>query len=373
MQTLYQDPNFFQDVFDSLEEAIIVLNKDNSLLAINQSAQVSFGLSNATNPDKLLATFLRINPNLEMLLKRIYQKGLSIAHYEITIRSTDGREIPCSISISPLYSKEGTLMGAILVSRDITLHKSLEEEEAFSTRSSSIEIIAAGLAHEIKNPLSALRGAAQILLKSVHGNEKFERCCQIIMKESDRIDRIIKDLLNLTRPRTLSLKEINLHEILERILNVVTMSGTKKDIEFIRQYDPSLPPVLCDEEKIVQLFTNLIKNAIEAIDSKGTVKLKTSIITDYHFLTPDKKKCKMVSVEISDTGRGIREEDLPKIFTPFFTTKPNGTGLGLTICHKIVADHRGSIRFRSTPAKGTTFIVNLPIFENDETQNTYCR
>ncbi len=367
MHIFHEDANLLADVFDSLQEAIVILNRDSAIIAMNQSAQISFGLSRAPNLDRPFMAFLRINPQLEMLLKKTQKTGFSIAHYEIKIRNLEGREVPSSISISPLYTKDGEIKGTILLSRDITMLKSLEEETEISTRLSSIEIIAAGLAHEIKNPLSALRGAAQILSKSIHSNEKFERCCDIIIKEADRIDRIVRELLNLTRPKMLSLKKINLHEILERIINMTATSITKKDIKFVREYDPSLPQLLCDEEKIVQLFTNLIKNAIDAIDRKGIVKLRTSIITDYHFLTAEKKKCKMVSVEVSDTGRGIREEDFPKIFTPFFTTKPDGSGLGLTVCHKIVSDHNGSIRFKSAPGKGTTFIIILPIFDGNET------
>ena len=163
----------------------------------------------------------------------------------------------------------------------------------------------------------------------------------------------MENLLSLADQKSLNIGLLNIHRVLDNVINIFSKYI---EITFERIYDPSLPELLGDEDKLTQVFLNIIKNCIESMNGKGMINIKTRI--DYQA-----GNRKVVSIEIKDNGSGIKEENIDKIFTPFFTTKPKGTGLGLTISHKIILEHKGSIKVESKVEKGTKFLINLPLLE----------
>jgi two-component system nitrogen regulation sensor histidine kinase GlnL len=160
----------------------------------------------------------------------------------------------------------------------------------------------------------------------------------------------------------LKLLPVNLHKVLGDILQLQRHAVAKQDIVFNAQFDPSIPPIMADEEMLTRLFLNLILNAIEAMGEAGRLTVASRVLSDYH-MSQNERRSRMVAVEISDDGPGIPHEDLENIWTPFFSTKSRGTGLGLTICHKIVAEHRGMIKAESERGHGTKFTVLLPLVQ----------
>lgn len=278
------------------------------------------------------------------------------------IRRWDRRLFVISLVISPFSDEGGNIAGAILVFRDITRAKELEENLRKADRLASVGALAAGMAHEIKNPLGGLRGAAQLLREEIR-DEKYREYLRVIIKEVDRVNSIVENLLEISNPKPLKLKSVNIHEVLEGILLLENEVARENNIRVIQIYDPSLPYVLVDERQITQVFLNVIKNAIEAMPHGGELTLITKIFYDYIVIEEGgRSQTKMVLIEMKDTGEGFQENVISYLFTPFFSTKAKGMGLGLAISHKIVEDHKGRIKvLNRMDGKGAVVQVFLPI------------
>jgi two-component system nitrogen regulation sensor histidine kinase GlnL len=175
----------------------------------------------------------------------------------------------------------------------------------------------------------------------------------------ERVNQLIEQLLDLSRPPQLSLTAVNIHEILDEVLLLESQDMGEKQVPVRKQFDPSLPPIRGDRSRLTQVFLNLIKNAFQALEGGGGVTITTRLETDYHIREQGAGRNRFIWIDVTDEGAGIREENLPHIFAPFFTTKNNGTGLGLPICYRIIKEHGGVIRVESTEGKGSTFKVAL--------------
>jgi two-component system nitrogen regulation sensor histidine kinase GlnL len=185
----------------------------------------------------------------------------------------------------------------------------------------------------------------------------------VVLKEVQRVNRIVEELLDLASPRSLKLVGVNLHKILAHIVFLQQQATDGKRVTFQRQLDPSIPPILADEGRLTQLFLNLVKNAVEAVGDNGVISIASRVVAEYTMTHKGERRSRMVAIEIGDNGCGIPDEEMEHLFTPFFTTKEKGTGLGLAICQKIVAEHRGMIRVESAAGKGTTFTIMLPLVQ----------
>ena len=269
-----------------------------------------------------------------------------------------GRKLPVSVTVSPLPDYHGKFIGTILLLRDIKYRRVLEEDLKRADRLATMGTLAAGLAHEIRNPLGGIKGAAQLLRRALDPDSPFREYTDIMIREVDRVNKLIEQLLDLSRPLQLTLAPVNIHEILDDVLLLESQAGGEAAI--IRKiFDPSLPPIRGDRAQLTQVFLNLLKNAFQAMDGRGCVTVTTRLETDYHVRDRGTGRNRFIWVEISDDGRGIKEEDLAHIFSPFFSTKNTGTGLGLAICYNIIKEHGGTIRVESIEGKGTTFKVSL--------------
>ena len=221
--------------------------------------------------------------------------------------------------------------------------------------------LAAGLAHEIRNPLGGIKGAAQLLRRSADADPSVREFTGIMIREVDRVNQLIEQLLNLSRPAQLTLAPVNIHEVLEEVLLLEGQTVGDKELHVRKRFDPSLPPIRGDRAQLTQVFLNLVKNAFHAMDSGGVLTVTTRVETDYHIREHGTAPNRFIWVDLADEGRGIGEEDLPHIFSPFFSTKINGTGLGLATSYRIIREHGGSIRVESTVGKGSTFRVSLVV------------
>jgi two-component system nitrogen regulation sensor histidine kinase GlnL len=182
-----------------------------------------------------------------------------------------------------------------------------------------------------------------------------------MIKEVERINFIIEELMDLGNPRPPEIGDVDLTKVLNDIILLQREAVRSQSIKFTLKLDPSIPPVQGDEGLLTQLFLNLVKNARESISREGEVLIETRIASSYHMTGPGRRSSPMVDITINDTGCGIAEEEMDRIFTPYFTTKSRGSGLGLAISQKIIEDHHGLLKIESSPGKGTTMIVSLPL------------
>jgi len=224
-------------------------------------------------------------------------------------------------------------------------------------RLSSLGLLTAGLAHEIRNPLVAIRTFTQLLPERYEDAEFREGFQGLALKEVDRICGLINDLLSFARPSRPNVAEENLNDVVDSIARILETEAKEKGVEIIRNYDANLPKVWIDREQMKQVFMNVVLNAIQAMKEGGSLFISTRALTKEEA----GENGVFLQVEIRDTGVGIPEENLEHIFDPFFTSKDEGSGLGLSISHQIVQEHGGYIVVESTVGKGTTFFINLPV------------
>ncbi len=276
------------------------------------------------------------------------------------MRNTPSSRFPANLTLSPYLETDDSIQGVIILVRNMTLIRELEERQRPTDQLNKLGEIAMGMAHEIRNPLGGIRGSAQLLRQEIK-NKSYQEYLDIVISEVDRIDRMITRMMNLTRPLNLKLKSTNIHKVLEEILVLEKDSLTRKKGRFEQAYDPSLPLIEADEDQLKQVFLNLIKNAIEASRKGGRIQIVTRVSSGYALKaasspTPQQS----IVVEIIDSGEGMDEETQKKLFTPFHTTKKKGSGLGLPVSLKIVKDHHGKIKITSEKGLGTTVQVFLP-------------
>lgn len=258
-----------------------------------------------------------------------------------------------SVNTAPLLDEAGSATGAVCVFQDVTGKKMLENELIQMEKFSLIAELAAGTAHEIRNPMTTLRGFLQILTREFKPDTKGFEYCSLMIEEIDRANAIIKEFLLLTKPAAPKLKESDLHVILEEIFLLIESKSLLENVELHKRYTKRLPLVKVDSSQIKQVFLNLATNAIQAMPAGGRLTIATMADSGNAI------------VQFSDTGCGMDELQLLKIFDPFFTTKEQGTGLGLTISYRIIENHGGRLYADSIPGKGTAFTVELPAISED--------
>src|SRR6185436_20491793 len=272
-----------------------------------------------------------------------------------------GRRAMVRLMASPVIDREGTTVGSMLLLHDVIATRSLTETGERGSRVGELAAVAAGLAHEIKNPLGGIKGAAQLLADTLSADPDGLRFTSLITREVDRVSDLLEQLLELTRPPRLRLAAVNVHRVLQEVLTL-EHAAVADTLTLRCNFDPSLPEVWADEAQIRQVFLNLVKNALEAMERKGTLTITTRMETDFHVRAAGQDRSRQyLSVDVEDSGPGIEPEDYERIFTPFFTTKNKGTGLGLAVSHRLVTQHGGLLRVESEPGRWTRFRVSLPV------------
>jgi len=241
------------------------------------------------------------------------------------------------------------------------------EQMKRADRLASIGEMAAGIAHEIKNPLVGIRGAAQLMKadRTLAAGTNLTEYLDVILKEADRLNGVLEGILDFTRLKPLSSGRFNIHAVLDRALLLQEENARQKGVVLAREYDPSLPEVTGNQDQLLQVFLNLVKNAIEAMPSGGKLTAVTRMSDLFTSVQADGRKHRLMVAKITDTGCGIKQEHLQEIFAPFFTTKDKGVGLGLALSYQIVQEHLGTVRVESAEGAGTTFSVYLPLAGKD--------
>ncbi len=354
------DPGIYVRVLDNVEDAIIAVDQKGRVALFNPAAQLYTGLSERQSLGKEFEELFAGQQGLLYLIRTAIREGRSISDREnLLLRRNSGTPLPVSASVSPIYDTSGEREGVVIILRDLSRVRELENAVRRADRLTMLGTLAAGLAHEIKNPLGGIKGTAQLLSMELKEGP-LKEYTEIMTREVERINGIIEGFMDLARPRPPQLSEVNLAKILGNIVLFQKEAHRGKEIDFQLHLDPSIPPIRGDENLLTQLFLNLVKNACEAIRKKGRVDVGTKVVSEYHMHTPGDRSSPLIAVEIRDTGDGIDPEEIDRIFTPFYTTKTRGSGLGLATCQKIVHDHMGFLKVESVPGQGTIFIIYLP-------------
>jgi two-component system nitrogen regulation sensor histidine kinase GlnL len=355
--------DYYANIIDSVGDGVLVTDREGIITLMNPAAEELTGMSRRQTQGHPFRGPFREARILVEMVERTAATGMTISDHENVMLMTGGHPTPVSAATSPLLLGSGERIGVILIMRDLTNVRELERSVRQSDRLSALGTLAAGLAHEIKNPLGGIKGAAQLLERELSVDNEMREYTRIMLKEVSRVNRIVEELLALTSPRKLKLEAINLHRIIGDLIKLQRQAAADRNVTIMQQFDPSIPPFLADEELLTQLFLNLIKNAIEAVGEVGLVRISTRVHADYRMTQMGESRTRMVAVDIYDDGPGIPKEQQEQLFTPFFTTKATGTGLGLAICQKIVSEHRGILKVQSSSGKGTVFTVMLPLIQ----------
>lgn len=344
--------------FNQWRQAVLLLEADGTIAYKNPMFSSLFSRELGAQKNTL-KKLLEHNPDIFQSIEKVMEQKNSYYLRDVAVNLIGKPTHPMDIEILPLSSDDIGISGIVVVFRDRKAHIRHEEHEKRADRIASFKTMASGLAHEIRNPLSGILGAAQLLASSLDDDEQKE-LSQIIVEETQRVDRLVSQLMNLSRPRGMQKQPVNINELLH---SIVTLHKTSVSKNFLMEesYDPSLPLLQADQSQLKQVFVNLVKNAIEALEDSehGHIQIRTRIVNDFGVKTREKRTL-FLAVDIEDSGLGMTEDQLTKIFVPFFTTKPSGTGLGLPLCYQIVEEHHGDIRVESRPGK-TVFSVYLPL------------
>lgn len=351
----------WEEILTNLDDGVVTVDPDGRIGFFNEAAQVLTDISSAAAAGQPLEQIFKLEPWLIELVNKARPPHPESARGEGDFITRWGRKTPVGVTVSPLHDREGNFEGAILLLRDIKHRRELEEDLKRADRLVLMGTLAAGLAHEIRNPLGGIKGAAQLLRRSADGNPSVHQFTDIMIREVDRVNQLIEQLLDLSRPAQLTLEPVNIHEILDDVLLLESQTVGEKEIQVRKRFDPSLPPIKGDRAQLIQVFLNLVKNAFQAMGQNGALTVATRLETDYHVRGEGSGSNRIIWVDLADEGAGIADEDLPHIFSPFFTTKTNGTGLGLATCYRIIKEHGGLIRVESTEGKGSTFKVSLVV------------
>jgi two-component system nitrogen regulation sensor histidine kinase GlnL len=351
------------DILTGIIDGVIVTDADNRVLIWNRAAEEMTGIAGADAIGKSVNTALSDNPAVVGLIEKTIASGRSYSDYEADLVVKHGPLRPVGLVTSVLMDNDGMPLGVILTVRDQSGVRDLKERMRRSDRLATLGMIAAGIAHEVKNPLVGIRGAAQLMQSELRSGtgKSFDEYLDVILKEADRLNNVLEGILDFTRLKPREMKDHNIHSILDRVLLLNEENAKQSGVILSRMYDPSLPDITGNEDQLVQVFLNLIKNAVEAMPKGGKLTVMTRMSDLFTTVQADGKKHQLMVVKVSDTGPGIKQEHLQDIFTPFFTTKDRGVGLGLALSYQIVQEHLGTIRVESHENEGTTFSVYLPL------------
>jgi two-component system nitrogen regulation sensor histidine kinase GlnL len=348
-----------EDVLASLGDGLILLDLDAHVAFVSPRAEDLTGVSAAQAVGRRAEQAFAMNPWIGETVQRLRHGEVGRTSDVGELITPFGRRVAVQLIAAPIIDALGAVVGTLLLFRDMTAQRSLDGADRDS-RVGDLAAVAAGLAHEIKNPLGGIKGAAQLLAEELGGQGNATRFTSLITREVDRVSALLEQLLELTRPPRLRLSAVNVHRILNEVLTLERAAGDAA-LTVRLVFDPSLPEVMADEAKLHQVFLNLVKNALEATNRTGTLTVVTRIETDFHVRHAARDRGQFLSIDIEDTGPGIAAEDCQRIFTPFFTTKTSGTGLGLAVSERLVVQHGGTITIESELGRGTRVRVRLPV------------
>jgi signal transduction histidine kinase len=366
LYTQVKDSAIYNDILlDSIVSGIIAANKEGRVSVCNREALRTLRL----HPEDVLHQPIeKLPPALAQALRTTLETGSGLRNIETRMAVPGVDDMPVRYSTARFNSHTGKQLGALLVLEDLTAFKKLESQVRRTDRLASIGTLSAGMAHEIKNPLVTLKTFTQLLPERYQDADFRDTFSSLVGQEVKRIDSIVNQLLRFARPAKPSLHPMHVNEVLDNTLRLVHQQLKQKNIQLAREYLAPSDLILGDNDLLVQAFLNFFLNAIDSMDAGGTLTVRTEHIElETNQITLDGRLATETTLRIAirDTGHGIKPEDIPHVFDPFFTTKTSGTGLGLSVSHGIISEHKGMIDVESEVEKGATFYLFFPVAKRE--------
>jgi len=346
--TLTRVKAFSDNVVENMPIGLLAMDTDGRIVSFNQTAESVLQLSSLGVIGKKASEVLP--QQLECLIGEIKTER-EVIEKEINCPLEGGKMIPMDVSVSLLEDDNGAFLGHIILFRDLTEIQELKKEIERSQRLASLGKLAAGIAHEIRNPLSSIKGFATYFRERYKEIPEDQKTADIMVQEVERLNRVIGQLLEFARPMAIQKRSSSIENIIHHSLKMIEEQATEKNIIIKTDFSSGIKEVSIDPDSIKQVLLNLYLNAMEAMDKGGILSIEIS----------QDEISKRIKISVSDTGVGINKADLIHIFDPYFTTKQSGTGLGLAIVHKIIESHDGEVRVESESGKGTTVNLFLPV------------
>jgi two-component system nitrogen regulation sensor histidine kinase GlnL len=348
-------------VLDAVIAGILVLDAEGRIELVNAAACRILETSSEAALGRPVEEIFGAEHAVPKMVQTVVSTGGSASQNELPIPRRFDDDLVIDVAASPLFDETGPPNGAVLALRDRTIQKTLEKLVADRESISAFGSIAAGIAHEVKNPLGGIRGAAD-LLAARSEEPRTKEIAELIVREVQRIAALVDDLMVFTPGDAMRFAPVNIHRILDEVLELLSLDPISEAVEIERWYDPSIPELMADGDRLAQVFLNLARNALQAMaPAGGTLVVRTRMPLDHRLAGVSGEHIPTLAIEISDTGPGIAADVLHKLATPFFTTRPDGTGLGLAVSRNWVSRHGGTMRIESTEGKGTAVKVALPL------------
>jgi two-component system, NtrC family, sensor histidine kinase HydH len=338
---------FSDRVVEKMPVGLLVIDRQNKILSLNGAAEAILALEPHDAVGRSAAEILP--GELTDLLSKLSAAQQEVVGDEMACRRPDGRLLYLDVSVSRLQNDTITGSGHIALFRDMTEVQALKKEIETSRRLASLGRLAAGIAHEIRNPLSSIKGFATYFRDKNSDNPEDRNTAEIMIKEVDRLNRAVSQLLDFARPVALHKKRTSARALIQHSLKMIERHAASAGVDIQADPAPLLGDLDVDFDKITQVLLNLYLNALEAMEPGGVLSVSCA-----------QEEGRGVRISIKDTGAGIDKEHLEHVFDPYFTTKQTGTGLGLAIVHKIIEAHGGEVKVGSEPGRGTTVTIFLP-------------
>ncbi|MGH8071405.1 MAG: two-component system sensor histidine kinase NtrB [Candidatus Entotheonellia bacterium] len=344
-RALQEMRTYMQHVVESMADGLLSVDVRGHITTGNPKACQLLGLSPADIEGR---PFAEIFGQIPLALEPVLRRGLPLEEREIAWGGSNGGAVPLAVSMTPLTGDQGEVAGAVVLLRDLRTLKALQERVERTERLAALGRLAAGVAHEIRNPLGAIRGLVQHFQATWKDDVEQRGYLDVIVREVDRLNRVVSDLVEFARPREAQQEPRHVVEIVRHAVTLMQSDVRAKGIQIVCDLPETLPPLLVDRDMLLQALLNILLNAIEAMEPGGMLAIRLADAPAW------------VELAIQDTGRGIAPDHLGRLFDPFFTTKQQGTGLGLAIAHRVIHAHDGEIVVDSAPGQGTTVTIRLP-------------
>jgi two-component system sensor histidine kinase AtoS len=353
---------YTDSILSSVTSGIVTVDLEGRVVTLNPAAELLTGYFVGEAAGRYCTEIFAATPELGEILMETLASHAASVNVNLGLRRRTGAVLPVEVSTAPLKGGDGKDLGAVGLVRDLTILRNLETQLRRSDRLAAVGTLAAGLAHEIKTPLTSILTFTRHLVRRFDDEYFRKRFQSVVPRELERINAIVERLLELARPARLTFSTVRLPLLLDRVVELNGHELETRGIVVIREYARDVPPIQADEEALYRALVNVVGNAIDAMGQGGQLTLRLG--------WPDGAEVRAgrvrlvnrrILIEVSDTGTGIAPRDAERVFNPFFTTRERGTGLGLALTHKIVEDHSGTIDFHSRPGAGTTFRIALPV------------
>jgi len=343
--------DYTQSILRSVTSGVLTVGPDASVATVNPAAERILGIAEDVVTARSLPTLFRDDGGLTLDVRKVLEGRIPRIMHDLRLVTIDGKVVHAQVSVSRMRDVGGRKLGAVVTVEDVSDVQALTEQLIRADRLAAMGELTAGVAHEVRNPLGIIRASVQLMEDAECSRERVHEAAEVIKQEIDRLDRVIKALLDFGRPAPPTMRPVAVSQVLEDVALFSRTFASRAKVEIVERYSDTAPDVVADPEQLKQVFVNLISNAVQAMPGGGTLTIETGAKEGFVF------------IRFSDTGPGISDGVRDKIFNPFVSTRDDGTGLGLTIVHRIVDEHDGHIEVTSEPGDGTTFTVWLPALQ----------